>query len=115
MLGNVLIITKCPLIAVQSVAAPSELGGDIPLVAHVLETHGAPFKMQILLLKHKYWTDRQTLYWTRHLELNIILNVWRNLRSWWEIYTKYLRNLNFKLDVLFYLNFANILFAFVRY
>ena len=41
---------KFLLIAVQAVAAPSELGGNIPLVAHVLETHGAPFKMQMLLL-----------------------------------------------------------------
>ena len=45
------------LVTVQPVAAPSELRGDIPLVAHVLKTHGASFKMQILLLKHKYWTD----------------------------------------------------------
>ena len=41
---------KFLLITVQAVAAPSELGGNIPLVAHVLETHGAPFKMQMLLL-----------------------------------------------------------------
>ena len=51
------VMIKFLLIAVQAVAAPSELRGNIPLVAHVLETHGAPFKMQISLLKHKYWPD----------------------------------------------------------
>ena len=66
------------LITVQAVAAPSELCGHIPLVAHVLEAHGAPFKIQILLLVTQL-LDRlsifQTLYWTRHLKLNITLNV----------------------------------------
>ena len=65
------------LITVQAVAAPSELCGHIPLVAHVLEAHGAPFKIQILLVTQLL--DRlsifQTLYWTRHLKLNITLNV----------------------------------------
>ena len=75
------------LITVQAVAAPSELCGHIPLVAHVLETHGAPFKIQILL-----FVSHTTIGQTFHLP-DFILDqtpkaqhyfecLRRNLRSW---------------------------------